>query len=278
MLPETAMTEWILAGDLPAPLATGRHGGRVTGRALPDAPRDLPEELRRGLAERWLSQAATELRVARSFALVHDALVAEGADGGLIAIASRAVDDEHRHTALCLELGKRFIGTSELRIPLLPFSPPTHEAAESDELRRALHVMGQCVFNETFASAYLSAALDGATDPLAKAALRELLSDEIDHARVGWAYVLTLEPRLRAGVRDWLFPLAYCNLREWRTAIGSAPREEDGPLVAHGFPSRSAAETALVGVLRDLIVPSLREQGLRSPELERWVERGATAA
>lgn len=194
----------------------GRWGGAVTSRPLPvdGELSEIDPTLREHLARIWLSQAATEARVAKSFALVHESLIALGAADGLVTVSKRAIDDEHRHTALCREMARRYFGAEVTTTPQLPFAPPRHELATSDEQRKALWVIGQCAFNETFASAYLSLCHERAESALPRAALRELLSDEIDHARIGWAYLATLPRHLRASIDDWLLPLAICNLRE----------------------------------------------------------------
>ncbi len=253
----------------------GRWGGAVTQRPLPPADSEIdamPAAQRTVLARLWWSQAATERRVAHSFAVVHGALSRLEVDGGIVATAARAVDDEHRHAALCQAMAARYMGAEPAPAPELPFSHPLHPAARSEEVRGALYVVGQCVFNETFASAYLAACLDAATHPLARFALRELLTDEIDHARVGWAFLATLPARLRADITDWLLPLGIANLREWRALTLPAPDEE---LERHGIPARARVEEALVSALRGVIAPGVLHAGLRSAPFAEWAEGGA---
>jgi hypothetical protein len=254
----------------------GRYGGRATSRPLPQGePRvdALPAAAREHLAHVWLSQAATELRVARSFDVVHGALRELDADPGLIATAARAVDDEHRHATLCKDMAERYLGAAVVDPPDLPFEPPAHALAHTEDERRALYVVGQCAFNETFASAYLAAAQDGATVPLARAALRELMADEVDHARIGWAYLATLPPALKPRIEDWLLPLAIANLREWRL-LQDTPHTEPH-LVDHGFPTAPAIEEALTTALQDLILPGLHHFGYRTRPLATWLAQGA---
>lgn len=255
---------------------TGRWSGRVTRRPLPEsAPsmRGLSRDERSTLANLWLSQAATERRVASSFEVVHRALTELGADAGLVAIAGRAVDDEMRHAALCHEMAARYLGRPPVLPPMLRFEHPTHPEARSDDLRRALYVVGQCAFNETFASAYLELCLAGATVPLARAALRELLSDEIDHARIGWAFLSTLPASTRAELQDWLLPLATCNLREWRSL--QLPEGPRGVLAAHGVPAREAIERSLREALEAMIIPGFERFGFSAEPLRRWAGEGA---
>ena len=165
----------------------GRWGGQVTSRALPDDPSIalLSVEDRRTIAEVWIGRAASERRVATSFELIHDALAGLGAAPELLRLADRAVDDEHRHAELCRLVASRFAGHELAPPALLPHGYPQHPSA-SESLRRTLWVVGHCLLNETTASAFLEVTLEHATGALARAACRELLSDEIDHARLGW--------------------------------------------------------------------------------------------
>lgn len=250
----------------------GRWSGRVTRRALPDIEaRGLSSETRAQMAGIWLMQAATESRVARSFEIIGDSLRALRADSGIIRLAGRAVDDEHRHAALCEELAGAYAGRSVGPHVELPHRTPEHRDAP-EALRHALYVVGQCALNETFASAYLSAAQVGATEPLAAAALKELTSDEIDHARVGWAFLTDMPESMRPLMSDWLLPLTVCNLREWR----GIQLPEDDSLAAHGVPPQDLARKFLNDALTGVLLPGFRHVGLDTRSLESWVRAGAS--
>ena len=162
----------------------GRWGGSVTSRPLPedDSIGELSPLHRCMLADIWLGRAASERRVADSFVVVRDALVSLGAVDELVGLATRAIDDEMRHAELSRVVASRYAREPLAHPPRLAPAIPLHAGA-SERLCHVLHVTGQCAFNETIASTFLEAALVEATAPLARAALRELLSDEIDHAR-----------------------------------------------------------------------------------------------
>ncbi|MDP3274537.1 MAG: hypothetical protein Q8Q09_05035 [Deltaproteobacteria bacterium] len=257
----------------------GRWGGKVTRRELPaNSPEIATLSLvdRASLANLWLSQSATERRVAESFAVVHRALVALSADKNLIEIAERGIDDEHRHAALCHHMAEQYAGRELATAPTLPFVHPAHREASSEAERQALFVIGQCVFNETLASAYLEAAMSKATAPIARAALSELLSDEIDHARIGWAFLSMLEPSARQSLQSWMLPLAVCNLREWRAV--AKPIEHAEVLEAHGAPSYITVQEALLEGLSSLVVPGLQTMGFDVSSMRAWLDQGAVTA
>jgi len=208
--------------------------------------------------------------VAHSFEVVHHALVRLGADPGLVHLAKRAVDDEHRHAALCEEVAGRYAGRVVGPYRALSERRPEHPGA-SAELRHVLHVVGQCCLNETFATAYLSAAQAGAQTPLVKRAIQELLSDEVDHARVGWGFVHTLSPELRGSLEQWLLPLVVCNLREWR--LIDLP--DDDALAGHGVPPHGTVQQAITETLHGVVIPGLAHVGLNTRDLEAWAADGA---
>src|SRR5690606_21067047 len=157
--------------------------------------------------------------------------------------------------------------------PRLPLEVPRHRGA-SPELRDTLHIVGQCVFNETTASAFLETCLAHARGPLATTALRELLSDEIDHGRIGWAHLASLDRQSRAAVTPWLLPMAYLNLHIWRDESPPDPRHTDA-LTAHGAPPGEVIHQALVDALRTLILPGLKELGIDTGRLDAWIDTGA---
>ncbi len=252
----------------------GRWAGAITSRPLPDDATldDLSPTQRLVLADVWRGRAASERRVSESFTVVRDALVSLDAPRDLVDLATRAIDDEMRHAELSRMVASRCALQEIDHPPRLVLELPLHAGA-SERLRHILHVVGQCAFNETIASAFLEAAIAEATAPLARAALRELLSDEIDHARIGWALLASLDATTRAEVERWLPPMAIANLRMWRDAHRTYA--DDASLAAHGAPSVASVERALLLAFRDLILPGFAHLGMGTAKIAAWLEAGA---
>ncbi len=254
----------------------GRWGGRLTHNPLPErdeAVATCSPHARRKLAGIWLSRAAMERRVADSFTVIAQALRRRGAPEQLIQLADRSIDDEFRHAELSRVVASRFAGRELPAPPHLPLEVPAHKGA-SAELRDTLHVVGQCVLNETTATAFLETCLAHATGKLARRALKELLSDEVDHGRIGWAYLASASAETRDQVGRWLLPMAYLNLRIWKEESPTDP-EHLPELSAHGAPPGEVIHEALVDALTTLIVPGLRELGVPTAPVERWIAEGA---
>lgn len=256
--------------------AEGRWGGRLTSRPLPksDPLLDaLSSHDRRALAGVWLHRAAMERRVGDAFGVIHGVLRRVRASAPLVALAERAIDDELRHAELSRVVASRFAG-AELPSPKrLELVTPRHAGA-SPELRDTLFVVGQCIFNETTASVFLEACLLHARGAVARWALRELLSDEIDHGRIGWAHLAAVPEATRAAVSEWLLPMAFANLRTWREQSPDDPSYRPS-FALHGAPPADVTHAALVEALRTLIVPGLAELGCRTDALARWLDDGA---
>ena len=253
----------------------GRWGGRLTRRDLPEDDPSIDElvpAVRERLATIWQYRAATERRVADSFEVIRASLERRRADQSLIELAQRAVDDEYRHTELSRRVASRFRGAEVETPPRLPLEVPKHLGA-SAELRDDLFVIGQCLFNETTASAFLECCLNHAEGALAQVALRELLADEVEHGRMGWTYLASLDRKERERVEPWLLPMAFTNLKLWRKE--TPPDAENAALAAHGAPPAAEIHRALVDALETLIVPGFAELGLRTEPLATWLRTGA---
>lgn len=255
--------------------SAGRWGGRLTSRPLPDSDATidaLSPEARDELVTIWTARAASELRVATSFAVVADDLRVVRADEALVRLAERGVDDEHRHHRLCLLVASRLKGSDVAPPEPLEHAIPEHPGAP-ERLLPSLHVLGHCVMNETFASVFLEASLGAARGPVTQSAVRELLSDEIDHARIGWAYLAGASASVRRELQPWLLDVARANLRMWRETPRAYPT--DPRVVEQGAPSAELVGEALRSGVADLVVPGLRHLGFDVAELCAWMSDGA---
>lgn len=249
---------------------TGRWRGGLTSRPLPVRDPDLDaldDDDRQQLVAVWLGRAASEERVATSFRVMCDSLAALAAPDEIAALAARGVDDELRHAEICRTVASCIAGRELPPPPALRFELPQIDAPE--EIRHSLYVLGHCALNETTASAFLEATLVQTSGVLARAALRELLADEMDHGRIGWAHLAALAPAARQRLSPWLLPLVKANLRAWRESPRlCAPRPA---LVAHGAPDGDTVERALLTAVRALIVPGLRHLGLPTAPISAWL-------
>jgi hypothetical protein len=235
----------------------------LTRRPLPEHDESIAalDAGDRAIAEEiWHGRAEAELRASGSFAYLAGELAAAGASAELVALAQRAVHDERRHARICWQVACAFAGR-ELPPPrVLTVTVPRHEGA-SPVLRRVLHVVGMCCLNETSGNAFLELCRAGARGALVRAALHELACDEIDHARLGWAFVASpaVDDATRAELAAWLPELLAENLASWRRRL---VRPISDALVAQGCPRANDVDAAIAAAMTELIVPGFARLGI----------------
>jgi hypothetical protein len=134
----------------------------------------------------WTERAASETGAGAVFALVSRGLFDEGLEAPLSWLAARAVCDELRHAELCRHVAAAYLGSPPPRSAPVHVPEPRFQGS-SRRTSRLLHAVLQSAINESIGSAFLRRCLEQAQSPLCEAVVRELLRDEIDHARLGWA-------------------------------------------------------------------------------------------
>jgi len=218
----------------------------------------LSSEQRAELAAYWWQRAQGEMTSWVGFRHVLDDLKAEGSPSALIALAERAVLDEHRHALWCRDWARRF-GRPDASEP----RPRSEQrvafggATESDN--RVLRV-ALCCFTETVGCFILRHVRPRVSDPELRALNRRHLADELQHSRVGWGYLASLDERrkdlLRERVSELLeaLPVACCEGRE----------QDLEELVPFGYFTPRLLRAAHDEAVREVIVPGLAHLGLRS--------------
>ena len=243
--------------------------GRMTLRPLPEIGKEVDElslEQRRAVGRRWAMRAVAERTVAESMRRVARALEALGAKE-LAAVAVRAMDDEQRHAAICAHVASRYLGRDVPSPPPMTDVVPEYVGA-APPLLHVLTVVGMCAVNETTATVYLEASLARAATVLVAAATRELLADDVDHARIGWALLASLDTNARAAVAPWVKPMLAANLARWRER---PPEDAGSTLAAHGCLSAADVDAAALAAIRDLILPGFESLHIDTTEARAWL-------
>jgi len=221
----------------------------------------LPHDVRARIAEGWVKRSEAEFSAGAVFASITRGLFFEDVPREVLWLAARAVTDEIRHGELCLFAANRYSGIVHQR----------PKALVSNEARGGalIHAVVNGAINETIATAFLNASFEAATSPFARAILRELLADEVDHARVGWAVLADGSPKgaeIRAETEKHLSALVDMVRTIWidsaRAAPNDLPRE-------HGcIPGRDVmkiVDEALV----EIVFPGFAHVGIDPSPLSR---------
>ncbi|HEY1691592.1 MAG TPA: ferritin-like domain-containing protein [Polyangiaceae bacterium] len=168
--------------------STGGGARRTIAWDALDAGR-LGDAGRRAVGATWLERTRQEHLAVGAFSLLARELAAAGCDPVVLALVTRAACDEVRHAAICRRFAVALLGEGAVPggfrgLPKVPM----HAGASAGD-RVLFHVVEMCCMSETLTGVYFTEMLARTTDPVAREAVESLLEDEIDHGRVGWAYL-----------------------------------------------------------------------------------------
>jgi len=214
--------------------------------------RDLPRDVRELVGGIWQRRAASELTNALVFAHLREVIGVGNTAPDVEALITRASSDERRHAEICRRVAARYLERD------VPFPEPRSVQKPASRIGDArataiLHVVLQCCLNESVAAVFLRSCLDEARSDLVRLALRELMREEVDHARIGWAHLASarVTPAERAIVSAELPYLVGALRAAW---LADNPRELPA---GHGCLPERAVARVLDEALADLILPGL---------------------
>lgn len=234
------------------------------------AVRELTAGARGRLASLWRSRAENELATSRVFAQLDGDLRAFGAPANVLELSTRAVDDEVFHAELCA-IASEIYGAQPQ--PLEPPREPERPsfAVCSPHVHGALFAALHSAVNETIGVTYLSACLAQARSRAARCVIKEILSDEVRHSRIGWAVLASpqLGPRDRANIASFMPALLDACVSSWLVDV-----ETDFPdelVLGHGCIHHLGIAQAVKDALRGVILPGLEHVGIDATPARRWV-------
>lgn len=224
--------------------------------ALPN----LDPVLRPLVEETWRGRMHNEHVSARIFAALIPQLMRAGIDVDRQAAVAEMIADELRHARRCAAVLKGLGGNAVVALAELP-EVPAHPRAEP-LLALLLNVLDICCLSETVAVSLIEGerrALGGG--PIAQV-LKEILADEVRHARFGWKLLedTPLDAPIRERLSDYL-PIAFAALEEHELASLSPVRPPEDALACGACDGRAAREI-FFDTVEEIIVPRLEQHGL----------------
>jgi hypothetical protein len=232
----------------------------------------LPEDLRLDLAQMWRARTLSEHRSCGVFNLYALDLLGAGAPAEFLSMACRAALDEVRHAELFARVTSLYSGQPETPPPGIPSMPDDPSVPIRLQVaREALHLG---ISSETFSAVSLVEMHTRAKDPVIKQVAAVVISDEIYHARMGWAFVGSLladDPR--GEVRDYLqsdlLPLFDGFVKDIFGDTESLPEPSIKPeyleqAVAHGYSSVREEWALYRNTLNEIWIPSLAAMGFET--------------
>jgi hypothetical protein len=231
---------------------------------------DPPSEpLRRLAASAWRFRWSVELEAEARFLRIAGRLEGIGAAAELVDRARRASSDEARHATLCAGLAF----TYGEPVPVAGRVEPPEIAPPDWPLReRVLYeLVAACCISETESLAVLTTLLESAHAPALRSVLHQLASDEVGHARLGWAH---LAGEHSAGATAFLGPLLPAMLEGSVDADLFRPVDADReaqPLLLHGvLPHRLKGEL-FARTLEQVVFPGLETFGVDTEQARAWL-------
>jgi hypothetical protein len=223
------------------------------------------------LGRQWEDRARAEVRTAAAFAKVSYELLRCGASPQVLESAGRAVSDELGHVEVCRLAASAYYGR-EARWPEPGIAQlPSYRDAPR-RLRPTLDLVGMCCMSETIAVAWLEAGLKDARSPLARAAIRILMADDVRHARLGWMHLASMkaEPLLAQTISQRLVPILDSVLRPWlRSAAESFPPG----VPEHGVPSAATTERVVLEAVNEVVLPGFDLLEIDTAPVREWLLR-----
>jgi hypothetical protein len=242
-------------------------------------PADRARARARG-ARVWAMRGRAEREAAARFARLATRLDAVGAEPIVVGLARRACADEGRHAVRCDELVARLSGrtappeTVYLRLPELgPGGLTAREAV-------LYEVVAMSCITETLSTALLGEMRDAAAEGRVREVLSEILKDEVQHARLGWAH---LAAERRRGPQRFLAAALPRMLDDTAGAEVFQAGEPDAMTVGDalrglGALPRSERRARLAETLEQVVFPGLESQGVDAGAGRAWLARRLAAA
>jgi hypothetical protein len=255
------------------------HRADASAKSFTDVPDDVIDSLapehRAQLAGVWQNRAGLELQVGVGFAAIAGGLVEHGAIQPVIELVTAAVRAEVRHAEISASLAARYYGNNVTwprpeKVLIPAFAPAT------GAFKTTLHVIAMCCINETLACAVLEACVAQAKSPLVRAAQQSILSDEIDHARAGWAHLASpfVSAETKRALAPWLRRLLAGKLDALLDEAAPLPGEA---FPAHGMLARETFVRVIHAALDDVVFPGFDRAGIDTTDAREWNKAKTTA-
>ncbi len=142
------------------------------------------------IGQTWVWRMEQEHLAVPTFARFAIELADLGCQPATLELCTKAIADEARHVAAFREIARAIVGDG---VPLVRGVPPIGEpwpnCSRTEQL--AIDITEVCCIGETLKAMYLARIFETACEPI-REVVKWLLTDEIDHGRLGWVYLAEL--------------------------------------------------------------------------------------
>ncbi len=231
---------------------------------------------KRALAGVWAYRAGAERQAVQRFSRLSRELGATGAPDSLVLLAERAVEDERRHVGICSELALAYGGAPEP--PSSAHAPPLGPASLSASDRLLYELVAFCCITETLNTGLMQVSLERARVRDVRAALRAILSDEVRHARLGWAHLAW--ERARGGgdfIAEKLPSMLAGAVQAELFSPASAPPDAS-VLESHGELPEVQRLAIFEQTAEHVLVPGFERHGIDTGPMRAWIRSARGSA
>lgn len=216
----------------------------------------------------WAHRATEELGAAARFDRLAESAKREGAEPIVVELARRAGDDERRHHGRCVELVEHFGGrwTAPARIT----APPVRSGLGNARADLLYELVAMSCVTETLSAALLMEMRAAAVDDRVRDVVHEVLVDEVDHSRLGWAHLAAEARGCSVGFIGDRLPgvLAHTVAEELFGFGEDASPDLDGL----GALSKVRRKAVFASTMLDVVFPGLRRFGIDTDAGQRWLD------
>ena len=221
------------------------------------------------VAQVWAVRYGVETGASLRFAALAEGMRAAGAPATLVDLATRASADEVRHAAHCADiLRSRGADVPPAETRLLFFGPRDLEP----EQRLTYEVVAQSCISETESMATLVTLLDAAGDAHLRTVLQELARDEVQHARLGWAYLAWAKDRFDLSFLSAFLPTMAAAATGDDLFQPGPPEADDPALLSAGVVPKRDRRRIYLETLDSVVIPGFEEFGIDTGPLREWAE------
>jgi hypothetical protein len=225
------------------------------------------------VAQVWAVRHSVETGASLRFAALSQGMRAAGAPATLVDLATRASADEIRHAAHCADiLRARQAEVPAAETRLLFFGPRDL----TPEQRLTYEVVAQSCISETESMATLVTLLDAAEDAHLRTVLQELARDEVQHARLGWAYLSWAKNRFDLSFLSGFLPAMASAASGTDLFQPSPPGADDAGLLRSGVVPKRERRRIYLETLHSVVIPGFEEYGVETAALRTWAESRQT--
>jgi hypothetical protein len=236
---------------------------------------DSEEIIRARVAATWAFRTRAEIEATARFARIATELAEVGATPIVVRGAADASADELRHRDLCARLAAKWGEPNALA-----HEPPRSRIgrSEMDPRDRLLwEMVAVCCISETMNTSLMTRCMEVAKDEEIRSTLRELLEDEVRHARLGWAHLAAERSEGRGQFLRDVLPLLLEASVEPGFLEGPPPNPWTDALYDYG----ELPWAELVQIYRDtlnlVVFPGLDAVGVDTAKGRAWLEEHSAA-